>query len=393
MKQIAVCGEYFSTNIGDQAIHASLLYLLKQLDAEVETISLDLSGRTSVQQEKAMQPRLQQRLSAWKSHPALNTLLIFANLMYQPLRLNRLSNSPWGRALKSADTLVIGGGQLLMDDSLNFPLKVSGVAKLARRYHIPYHFCACGVGKNWSPFGRQLFKPAILGAKSITLRDNLSASNLRHLLPEANPLITFDPAIWIAKVYPVSIKPGMEECIGVCVMNNDDYNARVLDNRYDNTAWMSAWLELIENLLTHHTHVLLFTSGDQADTIFAAELYKQSQKRGWNNVQLAPRPIDVPSLAGIMQSCQVIIAARLHAGIIANAYGIPTIGIIWDEKVRSYYDSTNRQDLCFPFTPQTIAAISNSSRGLMGSVIAESTLEAFRQRALESVRAIFNQDF
>ncbi|HSV85541.1 MAG TPA: hypothetical protein VLH85_03135 [Levilinea sp.] len=128
MKRIAVCGEIYSSNLGDQAIHACLLHLLKQIDPNVETLSLDLSGRSASSPASRTKPWYRRGSAAWQSKPVLGMANTLINAVKTFLHLKRLYAGPWAHTLCSAQALVIGGGQLLMDNGLNFPIKVAGAA-------------------------------------------------------------------------------------------------------------------------------------------------------------------------------------------------------------------------------------------------------------------------
>ena len=48
---------------------------------------------------------------------------------------------------------------------------------------------------------------------------------------------------------------------------------------------------------------------------------------------LAPRPENQNEYIDILTSFNSIIAARLHANIIATSYNIPSIGLVWNNKL------------------------------------------------------------
>jgi polysaccharide pyruvyl transferase WcaK-like protein len=390
VKRIAVCGEIYSANLGDQAIHACLLHLLERIQPGIQTISLDLSGRQASSAADSGPPGLRQRIAAWQSRPVLGTAYQVINAAYLSYRLKRLHDANWGRSLAAAHALIIGGGQLLMDDGLNFPLKVAGAARLARRLGIPYHFSACGVGRSWSPLGHRLFAGALQNSASVTLRDQLSASRLEKMLPDLQPHVTFDPAIWAAEVYPLS-PAAKAEAVGLGVIDIDSYNARA-GGKYDPGTWLDLWLDVLAALHGGRRRVLLFTTGSPGDEQFAAHLHAEAAQRGLPAVELAPRPLQVSDLMHTLQSCQVVVATRLHAAILANACGVDTIGIAWDEKVRAYYQETARPDQCFPLTSEHIPEMAHAAHAVMGQPFPDALIRELRQRALESARIVLSQD-
>jgi polysaccharide pyruvyl transferase WcaK-like protein len=381
VKRIAVCGEINSTNLGDQAIHACLLHLLKRIDPEIETISLDLSGWL---EQNTAGPQTQRPMG-------LATKLAYA--VKQFVRLQRMYAGPWKRDLASAQALVIGGGQLLMDDGLNFPLKVAGAAAQAHRLTLPVHFSACGVGRSWSIVGRRLFGSALLQSASVTLRDHLSAQRIDQLLPGLQHRVTFDPAIWAAHAYPPAPHPGAENIIGLGVMDNNAFNARSTIDRFRQDEWMQLWLDLLGALLSTNKPVLLFTTGSTSDQQFAANLFAQAEKRHMPRVELASRPANVSTLVHTLQRCSVVVAARLHAAVLSNAYGITTIGMIWDEKVRAYYEEIEQPDHSFELSTLPLADMVRAVQFLHGQPFPTGALDDLRERALENARVILGGNF
>jgi polysaccharide pyruvyl transferase WcaK-like protein len=389
MKRIAVCGEIYSANLGDQAIHACLLHLLKHIDPDIEIISLDLSGRTGLQ----VKPGLRQQIAEWQSTPVVKTAFVAANTVYQSFRLKRVYAGPWGQQLRQVQSLVIGGGQLLMDDGLNFPLKVNGAADQAHRLGLPVHFSACGVGRSWSTMGKRLFSKALSPAATITLRDQLSSQHLEQNLPGTAHKVTFDPAIWAADVYPVLSKNSPAEFIGLCVIHQDAYNARSQQGRIYAKDWMQNWLNLISALLKTRKPILLFSTGSAVDQQFADALFQHANRQGIRGVELAPWPSDVADLLNTMHRCGVVISTRLHAAVLANACGIATMGMAWDKKVRAYYEETGRPELCFDLPLLDLDKIVRTVQELHGQEFPASVLNELRQRALQSAQVILKERY
>lgn len=392
MKRIAVCGGIYSSNLGDQAIHACLLHMLKRLDAGVETLSFDLSGRSAPAATPMVIPEHPRQVAPWKSKPVLRTAYLLMNAVRTALRLQRLYSGPWAQALASAQALVIGGGQLLMDDGLNFPIKVAGAAGQAQRRGIPYHFSACGVGRSWSPIARRLFGRALRGSASITLRDHLSAQRLQRFVPGLRAAVTFDPAIWASAVYPAAELPEKPGFIGLGVISCRAYNARTASERFSEAAWMDVWLELMHALQHGSRPLCLFSNGHLDDQQFAHALHARAIERGWRGVELVPRPLQVDHLARTLRACRVVIAARLHATVLSNAFDVTSIGLLWDEKVRAYYDEISRPEQCFAMTYANLPEIARAAHHLYGQPFGQKAIADLRERALDGARAVLSGD-
>jgi polysaccharide pyruvyl transferase WcaK-like protein len=382
LKRIAIAGEIYSANVGDQAIHACLAYLLKKVDSSVEVISLDLSGRLRLAgPSNGMRPR--QRIALLQSNPGLQPFFPALNVAYDLVR-KRKRLAAWEPALSSVDLLVIGGGQLLMDDGLNFPLKLASLVEAAQAQGVPYTITACGVGKPWSAAARSLFRPILAGAKAITVRDPLSLERLEGFIPGISSQVTFDPTIWAAAVYPFPGARLESETIGLGVINLSEVNVHLeRSQRISNDRWQELWTNLLDNLLRTNHAVELFTTGSPADREFAEKLLITAHARNWKRVTIAPQPANPEALISALQKYSLVVAARLHAALLANASGISSIGLAWDHKVKAYYGLTRRPELCFDMASLPPAGVAQACAAICGQPFPAVEIEEFRTYSIK----------
>lgn len=386
MRRIAVAGEVFSANLGDQAIHASLVYLLRKLAPGIETVSLDISSRSGL---APAPPRLslRQRLALLREAPLFHPIFRHLNAAYQQVRQARRI-AAWGAALRGVDALAIGGGQLLMDDDLGFPFKLSALGRAARAAGLPYHIAACGVGETWSPEASALFTPLLCGAATITLRDQLSLARLGRQLPGLAAQVTADPAIWAGAVYSSQALPRQTSLLGLGVIHRREANIHLPPGqRFSEAAWLDLWLELLEGVLRRSLRVELFTTGSPADEQFAKHLYEAALKRSLApaGVSLAPAPVHPAELLSRLGRCAAVAGARLHASVLANAVGVVSLGLGWDAKVRAYYAESARPELCFDLAGLRPDEVAHACADLIGQPFDPAPL---KERALETARLI-----
>ncbi len=88
-------------------------------------------------------------------------------------QLRRAIRPRWRRALKGIDGILIGGGNLISDIDLNFPLKIEALSLELKEMGIPVGLMAVGVADNWTPWGERLFRAAFsqLELAAVFVRD------------------------------------------------------------------------------------------------------------------------------------------------------------------------------------------------------------------------------
>jgi polysaccharide pyruvyl transferase WcaK-like protein len=255
----------------------------------------------------------------------------------------------WESSLSGASALIIGGGQLLMDNHLDFPMKLRDIVRVACSLGVDIHFSACGVGvgRPWSSIGSQLLRNALLEAHTVTLRDKFALSKLQELVPSLSPLVTFDPAIWASEVYGASQGKTNDNLIGLGVIDLRKIN--VYNPHQGNLSQQDLtdfWLGVVGELHQRGIAFEIFTNGSAYDYAFAAKIAKAVKEKLSIACPLAKRPLRPRDLALGISRYTAVVAFRLHASIIATSYGIPVVGLAWDDKVRSFYEETGREKLC-----------------------------------------------
>jgi polysaccharide pyruvyl transferase WcaK-like protein len=99
---------------------------------------------------------------------------------------------------------------------------------------------------------------------------------------------------------------------------------------------------------------LYFTNGSPVDEVILASI--KNDFVGVVKVIFADRPMVPEDLVKTIVRCEKIIAYRLHACIVATSLGVPAIGLAWDKKLSSYFESIGAADrVCIQFNADTVA--------------------------------------
>jgi polysaccharide pyruvyl transferase WcaK-like protein len=396
MHKVVIAGETFSPNLGDGVIAESLAFLFCRASPDISVRFLDISGRTTWENtcdKHAHQNRwtlLKRKLSAVHSRPVCT----FFHLLNWYVLSRRSCVRNGNKLLADSSLLVIGGGQLLMDNCLDFPLKINCAARLASAHGISVHFSACGVGKNWSPIAFRLFNNSLSDASTVTVRDSVSQEHLRRLLPRlpSSPLATFDPAIWASEVYGMrNGRKRSKPCVGLGVIAPREVNTHAPHGcKFTGQALVDFWLDIIVKL--HQIGVVyeVFTNGSPSDYAFAVNVRREVEDRLSIDCPLRERPLKPRELAHRISEYQAVVASRLHANVVALSYGIPVVGLIWDDKVKAISVDAGRKNRCVSIYDRNPDAIVESLMESFDEGVDAEALRQCKERALENVEIVLD---
>lgn len=342
----------FSPNLGDGVISECLEDGLKSRIQDIEISNCDLAGRTRFGAGGAMVRTL--ALSALRFLPDGVKKTVYEPLFAAFVR--RRLMPIYEKIIDDADAVVFGGGQLLADADLNFPMKVAAAAGMARERDIPMAVFAVGVGRTWSERGGALFNEAFAGAElfAASVRDLLSQTRWRRHFSKsdvADAQIAFDPGLLAMKTYgPVNgeDKAGRNRPkIGLCVTH-----PTTLRTHFDGgdspfaEADEEFFRSLAKDLAARGMEIVLFTNGSPDDNAFLRRCFPPAVVDAFDKDQiaLAPESQKPAELVAIIRDCDGVISHRLHANIIAYSYSIPHVGLAMNSKLSEFFALTGRPE-------------------------------------------------
>lgn len=346
---IVVCGERYSANLGDGAISDCMIYLLRRMLPDAVIASVDLGGRRHY-------PGLSRKQKPEK-HPfpklrRFRVLRPWLNMVHWHWRGKKRMLRNLVPLIRQAQLVVIGGGQLILDTELRFPLRIATTVHLAERNQAPVAFAACGSADRFSWIGRLLLRDALgsRATKHVSARDDVALANITRSFGGAlrtAPQRTVDPAVWAREVYGFGQQPGAN-VVGLGIMAPHLLRRRAEDrDQFRRERVMQFWRELIARLRQSGHRVTLFCNGSETDLEFAREVAQGA------DCTLLPRPLSPAQLAWQIAQMKVCVAHRLHANILAFAMDVPSVGLIWDDKVRQFGRLSGRGDVFIEPADQT----------------------------------------
>ena len=103
----------------------------------------------------------------------------------------------------------------------------------------------------------------------------------------------------------------------------------------------ATWVDIYQTLSPHFP-LTLFTNGAVEDEAFLNHLSRAIKIQTGQTPARLPRPTTPRMLVENITQCRAVVAYRLHALITAFSLDIPSVGLVWDSKVRSFTQLTKR---------------------------------------------------
>lgn len=242
------------------------------------------------------------------------------------------------RDVEEADAVIASGGDVFCSEyghqSLLSHLRP---LRIAQRAGVPVFIHAQSIGPFKNEPDRRAFVVAARGVRHITVRERMTRQYLtRELgLPEDQVTLTADPAFLLAPVAapwrthyhapPDRPLVALSTSQAICTWMGSDHDAHF-------EAWRGTirWLrETLDARVILIPHVQELSSRND-DRILATALMRDF---GFDpHVQLAGGDFGAADFKGIISSCELVIAERMHAAIAGLSSGVPTVVIGYSVK-------------------------------------------------------------
>jgi polysaccharide pyruvyl transferase WcaK-like protein len=364
----------YSSNLGDgviaECLEAELGLRLPDLSIE----ALDLAGRINRDRPKRSGRRVL-ALKALQMMPAiLRDVLVEAILRFQ---MRRKCRPAWREALRDADLAIVGGGQLIQDGDLNFPVKLSIVAAECKRNNVPVALFGLGVAESRSRRGAALIS-SLLHADQLVfagVRDGDSARRLRQRRVKG-VVVTPDPGLMASQVWPPIVRrPSKRPVVGVGITHPVILQHHG-EGTSDDTTIMDLYRSLIRRLLASGYDVTCFSNGAWEDRACLDRVV--GSFRNDDGLTRAPDCRTPRELAELVGSFDAVIAHRLHACILAYSYRVAHVGLSWDPKLAAFFANVGRCRYLVEFSDDAVQRMPE----LLAAALAETICDVQHKRVL-----------
>lgn len=354
--KIALFNVKYSPNLGDGLLAECLESEIRSQLGQAHVQSIDLAGRLRYETGRADRALL---LSILQASPLFirqaASKAVLGSLLSRKLR------PLWRENLRGVDAVIVGGGNLLSDTDLNFPLKLRAALTAARELATPVGVYALGASDNWSAQGAAMFAEAF-GPTPLffaSVRDARSAEIWRRRLGPigvAAPEVVYDPGLLAYAHFAAPARPQRASpCVGLGIMHPT--TIKYHSGRSNVTAARQAeWtLGFVNACLAQGWTTRLFTNGGSEDQNYLNSLKPAlTALNSAGRVGVEPRFATPGELARFIANLDLLYAHRLHANIAAYSYAVPHIGFSWDAKLKSFLARIGRTECLVTLGADTI---------------------------------------
>lgn len=243
--------------------------------------------------------------------------------------------------LQGQDVVVFPGGGM---NSPSFNRMVITILDLLREEgRASVFFNAIGIARvnpkkgNPTLLKEMLNRPEV---KQVTTRGSIKKLR-RYLSTEKAypPRLVLDPAVWVNEAYGIERNVDAK-VIGVGVIRPEIFMRNGSELSVEDVYKM--YMDIIEELERRGYEWQLFTNGWKEDYQFGVSLLKRMgrdrEKYLGDNVKSAKALVE--KIGGY----RAVVAARLHANIIATSLGVPSIGLVWNDKMNMFAKTVNCEE-------------------------------------------------
>lgn len=302
-----------SDNVGDQVIEATDISL-------ISTVMKNLG------------------LHRWE-YEIISKAVSFVSQGYLKNRNPKLLE-PAEKAIRNCDIVVFGGAPMFNYMYQNFYERTAVTIEIAQKYQKPVFFSAIGL-EHYDEQNKkcQRLKKALNldCVKMITTRDDFEM--LQKYKEKESLYIdkVADPAVHTCTVFRkfwIQKKPGRKKKIGIFILREGGFT----DNKipFSKEEAIAFWTKVIEIVKQGGYDYEILTSGHFSDEAFVDRLVREY---GFPLSKCVFNMNTPEYLISKIADCDGVISCRLHPSIISFSLDVPSVGIMWNAKVKGFYDS------------------------------------------------------
>lgn len=333
-------------NLGDRVIEDTCKYLVRQIvpDAKIKTMNLfppqELLEKfiNNFPKTQALMNYIQEKFGENYIYQILNF-----SKWFRFSKKNTEVYEYYEQNLKKSKMVIIAGGGLIKYSREDFWNALYSIISYCNKKRIHVYFNAVGVeGFDKKNFYCQLLKRTLSKKciKVITTRDDIETLKKYVKNKKTELKLVGDPALWSKEKYAFD-EIQKNNIIGVGLIRGNIFSDYGIN--YSQERILKNYINIIKELENRGYKWQLFSNGLKSDYRMGKDIL-QCLNLTPDEQYLAPRPINPKSLVKRISQYKAIIGARLHSNIIAAAYNVPSVGLIWNNKLKFFGKQINCEE-------------------------------------------------
>lgn len=329
MDKIILINEGASDNIGDQALNLGLFKLLSNLGFNISQVDFTRCVESDSENMKKRKPDVKKNIQVKGSQSKLRLNLSRGKWFVRHVR------KVWRYLGQDVDNVVIGGGQLVLDNRY-FPIAMFTWISIAKIKRKPVYLISVGVGKRFSLSSRLLIGFSFNMVDGFIVRDEVSQRNLRKNFG-VNSESSYDSA-YILNNLSNGVKNVHEPRLVLGVTNYNvykRYNSELnLEHIFTKSEYIKEWVALIK---IKNINRIIFCSTSSEDIKISFEVYKMliNTYPEFDVVFLGHIP-SLSSYIDILSNSTCTISGRMHALILSELVGNEVNPWVISQKLDTY---------------------------------------------------------
>jgi polysaccharide pyruvyl transferase CsaB len=243
------------------------------------------------------------------------------------------------RQLRRFDGFVAGGGDVLRDDRgwrhLSFATEKYFVAKA---FGTPWYVLNAGIGPPTTGYGGRVLRYVLERARQVVVRDRRAYDVALAARGTAETYFAGDIVLALPRLFPNECRPGATPAAAapyvlVCLRGHPDTFGRFAMPE-PRLQQLAAALDA----LAAGGRRIAFLPFQQHDTEDDDTLHRAvaARMRQRDAIDFLPWTVDVGRVATLFREAALVVAMRLHAAVLAEAFGAPTAILAYDRKLTEF---------------------------------------------------------
>ncbi len=267
------------------------------------------------------------------------------------------------KLVASSDIIFFAGGGLFGFSYLNLFDYTEKIVEIADKKKIPVIFSSMGINNmDATPESEKRIEKllnkscvrAFSGRENIDFFKKYVHSNTQYV-----PQLVADPAVWVRDIYSRYLTTSRDKIVGINVVRGglfkDNGNVWNID---EEMAYLNGLKELLDKA---HIKYRFYTNGSVLDNNalrYFAKTYQISEES-------LIFPHSTREFIETVGKFKAVIAIRMHSAIVSYSLGIPSICLVWNEKIPHFYQNIGYEDRALPLSQWTCENVYESLQKLL----------------------------